>query len=34
MPLDAITGTMECQDCQISLELAVDREPLVLAPAA
>ena len=34
VPLDAVTGTMECRDCQILLELAEDPEPLVLAPAA
>jgi hypothetical protein len=34
LPLDALTGTMECRDCQISLELADEPEPLVLAPAA
>jgi hypothetical protein len=34
LPLDAATGTMECQDCRIILELAEDPEPLVLAPAA
>ncbi len=34
LPLDALSGTMECLDCQISLELAKDPEPLVLAPAA
>ena len=34
LPLDASTGTMECRDCQILLELAADPEPLLLAPAA
>jgi hypothetical protein len=34
LPLDAATGTMECRDCRIILELAGDPEPLVLAPAA
>lgn len=34
LPLDAATGTMECQDCLVTLELAGDPEPLVLAPAA
>jgi hypothetical protein len=34
LPLDAATGTMECPDCLITLELAEDPEPLVLAPAA
>jgi hypothetical protein len=34
LPLDAVTGTMDCPDCGIHLELAGDPEPLVLAPAA
>jgi hypothetical protein len=34
LPLDAATGTMECQDCRIILELAADPESRVLAPAA
>jgi hypothetical protein len=34
VPLDAVTGTMECRDCCIILELAGDPEPQVLAPAA
>jgi hypothetical protein len=34
VPLDAVTGTMECRDCRIILELAGVPEPLVLAPAA
>jgi hypothetical protein len=34
VPLDAATGTMECRDCLVILELAEDPEPLVLAPAA
>ena len=34
VPLDAATGTMECPDCRVILELAEDPEPLILAPAA
>ena len=34
LPLDTATGTMECQNCRIILELAEDPGPLVLAPAA
>jgi hypothetical protein len=35
LPLDAVTGTMECRDCRIILELAAEPSPRVeLAPAA
>ena len=34
VPLDAATGTMECRDCRVILELAGEPAPLVLAPAA
>ena len=34
VPLDAATGTMECRDCRIILELAWDPQPQVLAAAA
>jgi hypothetical protein len=34
VPLDAATGTMECGDCRIILELAWDPQPQVLAAAA
>jgi hypothetical protein len=34
VPLDAATGSMDCVQCAVHLELAQDPEPLVLAPAA
>lgn len=34
MPLDWATGSMDCGECAVHLELAEDPEPAALAPAA
>ena len=35
LPLDAETGSMDCQDCQVHVSLAPEAEPAIaLGPAA